>query len=334
MKKYPFGTLLLSLILASLTACGGGSGGSSSSNESESERKDLDLYYNNDTYTYEDGSYYHSTNSVNDNPDRITSSYSVNSGNSVSTIKISSGQTSGLVSKMTKPGIDMFFVIYDEITGSDIYQLNDLINYSITINVPDESATYGFYNYSYNVLGNADTITISNIVLSVENFETSRDFNRASVAGTVSVDFIDSENNEHSIATNYNFKSATDIDIHDSTGSELQGCWNQPSISTWCFDGNGSGQYIQYSVNGNPGTLTISFIYKTNSSTNEIETKNYHAKLTNSAFDYENDVEADWMSAEYNINVGQLTFAGGNGNWGFTTVDLSTLNIWSLFNFD
>lgn len=105
---------------------------------------------------------------------------------------------------------------------------------------------------------------------------------------------------------NYFLAVSKDRENANGSGGDLVGCWDNGPIDAWCFNSNGEGQYIQYSVNGNPGTMYITFDYSVDYSTNTLRTRNTYIELVGSCCDKAESLNGNYESAPFSISGSTL----------------------------
>jgi len=147
---------------------------------------------------------------------------------------------------------------------------------------------------------------------------------KGSVAANVKVFFTDEDGEQHDVSVNFDMplidsrdafkyfsRVKDDVKSASGEGGSIIGCWDNSPVDAWCFYSNGKGKYIQYSVNGNPGTLYISFNYSVDGK--KITSKNTFRQLVGSCCDMAEAIKnANEESATFEISRGVLTLGGRN----------------------
>lgn len=100
-----------------------------------------------------------------------------------------------------------------------------------------------------------------------------------------------------------NSQNSSQFSNQAGNNTNLNGCWRNSNVDEWCFNG-ATGRYIQYSINGNPGVLTISFDYRQEGQT--IHSKQTYIELRDCAGCAEpnksESLNKPWENASFTIN--------------------------------
>ena len=149
--------------------------------------------------------------------------------------------------------------------------------------------------------------------------------NDDSASAAIRVSFIDYDGSEISLAgevesTAGQTRSWTPL---LPTGPGLTGCWEEADREddAWCFFSDGTGQFIQDSINGNPGTLYISFGYEANVSAGVLTYRNNHIRLVGSCCDKEETLNENTETESFSLN--RNVFRIGGKDYIFTAKNLA-----------
>ena len=128
--------------------------------------------------------------------------------------------------------------------------------------------------------------------------------------------------------TSANSCGLTSITSGDS-GENIEGCWsNEDGNSTWCFNSNATGKLIRDSVNGNPGTLTITFDYSVDYSSGSFSYQNTSIALTGSFFDKEEELNDPVRTTPFEINGNTLVIENSEEHTREATESGGELLVW------
>jgi hypothetical protein len=144
------------------------------------------------------------------------------------------------------------------------------------------------------------------------------------ITGELSFSFTDEDGQLRTFTTDFDVEGGLSVSretapIADS-GEGIEGCWSNSPVDAWCFYSNGTGQYIQYSVNGNPGTMFITFSYTVDYSSNTITSRNTYIELVGSCCDKSESLNSSSESASFEINGSTLSL--GNRDYIYTSSNL------------
>lgn len=137
--------------------------------------------------------------------------------------------------------------------------------------------------------------------------------NDDSGTAAVSVSYIDYDGSEVTVAGNVESspgKSRAWTPLLPP-GPGLTGCWEEADKDdAWCFFSNGTGQFIQDSINGNPGTLYITFGFEANVASGALTYKNNHVRLVGSCCDKAETLNENTLTESFSLNRNVFRIGG------------------------
>lgn len=141
-------------------------------------------------------------------------------------------------------------------------------------------------------------------------------------SAAISVSYIDYDGSEVTVSGNVESspgKSRVWTPLMPS-GPGLTGCW-EIADDAWCFFSNGTGQFIQDSINGNPGTLYITFGFEANVGSGVLTYKNNHIRLVGSCCDKEETLNENTQTESFSLN--RNVFRIGGKDYTYTSKNLA-----------
>lgn len=164
----------------------------------------------------------------------------------------------------------------------------------------------------------AQQITDLNIQVSTNdngthyNDGTLNSLNDDTATATISVSFDDYDGSQVSV-TGVVSAAPGNAQVHTPLlppGNGINGCWLNKGTDAWCFYGS-TGQYIEYSVNGNPGTLYVDFNYSVDLESRTITSRNTYIRLRGSCCDSEEAItNGTSQSASYQLDRNKFQLGG------------------------
>ncbi len=312
--------ILVLFFMVTLQSCGGSESGSSTPSQSY-----VQTTFDGQKYEYKSGTYYESTEGLTyEQQDFVFSNeILINPYRGYTKFDFSSRENG--VYPNNKPALEVSFVVDEDLTKTKtVVSDAKFRNVSFAAYLPDGRV------YRYRKDGTSGVARVDNIDVIIDSISANVKFSSTynqEIAGSVLLDFTDTSGDSHYIIQSIDIKNDTSVPVVEVTkDGSLAGCWLNARIDAWCFD-DGIGQYVQFSVNGNPGTMYITFQAKIDSSAGIIEARNTEIRLDGSCCDSVKALDADWKSTPYRVS-GDILYLGDR-EYIYTTSDLTySMGIW------